>query len=68
MANAVTVVEVERRLLELGFIEDRGRKTSHRQFRTRGGLKVTLSGKALELSKKHLGMLRRPLASAGLAL
>ena len=27
-----------------------------------------LSGKARELSKKHLGMLRRPLASAGLAL
>ena len=68
MTNAVTVAEVERRLLALGFVEDRGRKTSHRQFRRMGGVKVTLSGKERDLSKKHLGMIRRQLAAAGLVL
>jgi predicted RNA binding protein YcfA (HicA-like mRNA interferase family) len=52
-------------LLAHGFVERRGRATSHRQF-IRDGVLVTVVGHGpKDLSKKHLGMLLRQLARAG---
>jgi predicted RNA binding protein YcfA (HicA-like mRNA interferase family) len=66
MANQVTVADAERALKRLGFVEAAGKKTSHRQF-TRGGLKITLPGKGpTDLTKKHVAIIRRQLATAGL--
>jgi predicted RNA binding protein YcfA (HicA-like mRNA interferase family) len=52
-------------LLAHGFVERRGRQTSHRQF-SREGVVVTIPGHGpKDLSKKHLGMLLRQLERAG---
>jgi predicted RNA binding protein YcfA (HicA-like mRNA interferase family) len=55
-------------LLGNGFVEQPGRKTSHRTFKhSVHGTKITIAahGKT-ELTQKHLGMLRRQLAPLGL--
>lgn len=58
--------ELVRWLLAHGFEERSGGKTSHRQFSTTDGLKITLPGKrAQNLSDRHRGMIRRALRTAG---
>jgi predicted RNA binding protein YcfA (HicA-like mRNA interferase family) len=52
-------------LLAHGFVERRGRATSHRQF-VRAGVTITVVGHGpKDLSRKHLGMLMRQLERAG---
>ena len=55
-------------LLQHGFVELPGRKTSHRSF-MRDGVKIAVAvhGKS-DLTAKHRGMLRRQLAPLGLEL
>jgi predicted RNA binding protein YcfA (HicA-like mRNA interferase family) len=57
--------DAERWLLDHGFVEAPGGKTSHKHFH-RGTVKVTLPGHGpQDLSKKHTGMIVRQLALAG---
>jgi predicted RNA binding protein YcfA (HicA-like mRNA interferase family) len=57
--------DAERWLLNHGFVEAPGGKTSHRHF-LRGAVKITLPGHGgQDLSKKHVGMIVRQLSLAG---
>ena len=61
----VTRRQLERWLVEHGFVELPGKATGHRQF-VRGGLKITVSGHGpQDLTKKHVAMVLRQLAGAG---
>ena len=52
-------------LLENGFHRLKGKMTGHLQYE-RGGVKITVSGHgAQDLTKKHVGLILRALASAG---
>ena len=65
MASQVTRRQMERWLLDHGFMPKAGNKTSHRQFQGHG-VTVTLPGHgAPDLTKKHVGMLLRQLEAAG---
>ena len=66
MANQATRAQVERWLLKHGFTLKPGKKTSHRQFAGHG-VTITLPGHGpTDLTKKHLGMIRRALRAAGI--
>ena len=57
--------DAERWLVNHGFVEAPGGKTSHRQF-SRGAVKITRPGHGgQDLSKKHTGMNVRQLERAG---
>jgi len=65
MAAEVTRRAVERWLLDHGFVELPGKKTSHRQFE-RHGTKITLPGHGPQaLTKKHAALIVRQLVGAG---
>lgn len=65
MPAEVTRRDVERWLLDHGFVELRGKKTSHRQFE-RDGVKIALPGHGpQDLTKKHVGLIVRQLVAAG---
>jgi predicted RNA binding protein YcfA (HicA-like mRNA interferase family) len=65
MTREVTRRQLERWLVEHGFVELPGKATSHRQF-VRGGLKITVSGHGpQDVTKKHVAMVLRQLAGAG---
>jgi predicted RNA binding protein YcfA (HicA-like mRNA interferase family) len=65
MPAEVTRRDVERWLLAHGFVELRGKKTSHRQFE-RDGVKIALPGHGpQDLTKKHVGLIVRQLVGAG---
>jgi len=65
MASEVTRRQMERWLLANGFALKAGKKTSHRHFQGHG-VTVTLPGHGpADLTKKHVGMIVRQLASAG---
>jgi predicted RNA binding protein YcfA (HicA-like mRNA interferase family) len=65
MAREVTRRRLKRWLLDRGFVELPGKATGHRQF-LRGSLKITVSGHGpQDLTKKHVAMILRQLASAG---
>lgn len=54
-------------LRDQGFEELPGGKTSHRQFRGPGGVKIAVPGHGpQDLTKKHLGIIVRQLVAAGL--
>ena len=58
--------ELESWLRAHGFEELAGGKTSHRQFRSATGVKISVPGHGpQELTRKHLGMIVRQLAAAG---
>jgi predicted RNA binding protein YcfA (HicA-like mRNA interferase family) len=64
-SRPMTRRDAERWLLDHGFVEAPGGKTSHKHFH-RGTVKVTLPGHGpQDLSKKHTGMIVRQLALAG---
>ena len=65
MAAEVTRRAVERWLLDHGFVELPGKKTSHRQCE-RHGAKITLPGHGPpDLTKKHAALIVRQLVGAG---
>ncbi len=65
MASEVTRRQMERWLLDNGFVPKPGKKTSHRQFQGHG-VTVTLPGHGPpDLTKKHVGMIMRKLEDAG---
>jgi len=65
MPHEVTRRQLERWLIEHGFVEQPGGKTSHRQF-TRGDTKVTVPGHGpQDLTKKHVALILRRLEAGG---
>jgi predicted RNA binding protein YcfA (HicA-like mRNA interferase family) len=61
----VTRRAMERWLLEHGFRELPGKKTSHRQYEARG-VKISLPGHGpQDLTKKHVALIVRQLVAAG---
>jgi len=61
----MTRTDLEKWLLRNNFIQAAAGKTSHKQF-VRGGCKVTVPGHGpKDLSKKHVGLILRQLATAG---
>ncbi len=67
MAAEVTRRQIERWLVDNGFVSKPGKRTSHRQFRGHG-VTVTLPGHGPpDLTKKHVGMIMRKLEESGFA-
>ena len=65
MAAEVTRRAVERWLIDHGFVELPGKKTSHRQFQGHG-IKIALPGHGpQDLTKKHVALMMRQLIGAG---
>jgi predicted RNA binding protein YcfA (HicA-like mRNA interferase family) len=65
MTAQVEVGDVERWLRRNGFVEMPRKASGHRYFEN-GGVKIVLPGHGpKDLTKKHVGMLRRQLAEAG---
>ena len=65
MAAEVTRRALERWLLEHGFVELPGKKTSHRQFAGHG-VKIALPGHGpQDMTKKHVALIVRQLVGAG---
>ena len=65
MTREVTRRQLERWLVEHGFVELPGKAAGHRQF-VRAGRKITVSGHGpQDLTKKHVAMVLRQLAGAG---
>lgn len=65
MAAEVTRRAVERWLLDHGFVELPGKKTSHRQFQGHA-TKIALPGHGpQDLTKKHVALIVRQLIGAG---
>ena len=65
MPAEVTRREMQAWLLDHGFQELPGKKTSHRQYEGHG-IKITLPGHGpQDLTKKHVALIVRQLAAAG---
>ena len=65
MPAEVTRREMERWLLDHGFHELPGKKTSHRQYEGQG-IKIALPGHGpQDLTKKHVALIVRQLVAAG---
>ena len=65
MSNQVNRRALERWLLAHGFIEEPGRKTSHRQF-SGHGIKISVPGHGpQDLTRKHVGLILRQLQRVG---
>ena len=63
--NQVTRHQLERWLLQHGFVKEPGRATSHQIFK-RDGVRITLQGKGpQDVTKKHVGMILRELEKGG---
>jgi predicted RNA binding protein YcfA (HicA-like mRNA interferase family) len=65
MTREVTRRQLERWLVEHGFVELPGKATGHRQF-VRDRFKITVPGHGpQDLTKKHAALILRQLAAAG---
>jgi predicted RNA binding protein YcfA (HicA-like mRNA interferase family) len=65
MTGQIEIRDVERWLRHHGFVELPRKASGHRYFQN-GGVKIVLPGHGpKDLSKKHVGLLKRQLAAAG---